>query len=187
MSTHVRSKPFAVQSDPLQGLVILVLGTATFLLLAALVSVGLPTERPAAQVPATTGPAFLAANPEIVLSRGYSAPAGVSSVAAFLADNPEMMLARRYAAPEAGGASGFLAANPEIVLSRGYSAPAAMSSAATFSADNPEVVLARHYARGQAEQADASLLAANPELAVYRRVAAGLQPMPQSPPWLCCR
>ena len=46
--------------------------------------------------PATAESSLLAANPELAVARGYSAPAAWNRGASFLAANPELMVARRY-------------------------------------------------------------------------------------------
>jgi hypothetical protein len=140
---------------------------------------------------ATADPAFLAANPELMLARRYPAAPLVASLAA----NPELTLARRYpAAGQADATAATLAANPELSSAR-YYAPYPIdnqAALASFLADNPELTLARRhttaplvasvalnpelsaahlYAAPLGATDDPAFLAANPELMTARRYA----------------
>jgi hypothetical protein len=118
---------------------------------------------------ATADPAFLAANPELMLARRYPAAPLVASLAA----NPELTLARRYpAAGQADATAATLAANPELSSAR-YYAPYPIdnqAALASFLADNPELMVARRYSPGTQE--GAAFLADNPELMLARRHTA---------------
>ena len=93
---------------------------------------------------ATADPAFLAANPELMLARRYTAAPLVASLAA----NPELMLAHRYpAAVQADAEAATLSANPELSTAR-YYAPYTtddQAALASFLAANPELMAARRY------------------------------------------
>ncbi len=108
----------------------------------------------------------------VVVSAGE--PAAEKTDAAFLAANPELMFARRYTAEMAKSPEvSFLAANPELMFARRYVAAEAAEKTAALA--NP-ILYVRHYvvvsAGEPAEKTEATLLAANPELMFARRYVA---------------
>jgi len=116
----------------------------------------------------TYGSASLAANPELMLARRYTA----MPMAATLAANPELIVARRYAAAvQPGAEAATLASNPELSSARYYVSYAIDNEVAStsFLAANPELMIARRYAGSAVTGTDAAFLAANPELMIARR------------------
>lgn len=91
-------------------------GVAALLLIAVVAYVGLSGTVPSQENQATGNAAFLAANPELMIARRYTAPSTAGASAAILAANPELSIARRFQGVAGQNSDAHLAANPELII-----------------------------------------------------------------------
>lgn len=121
MSAQVKFRQVVAEGKALKWILAFVLGLAVLLLVVLGVYKGTSVIGPAAEQSVTISSDLLAANPELMVARRYTAPETVGTESASLAENPELMVARRYiAVPANKDESGSPAANPEIIRYRGY-------------------------------------------------------------------